>query len=99
MLSFLFGDFLLAISRTTPGWAAAGFIADFTVPFILSPYFALWQETTPPDLQGRVFATRDMVQVMSQPFGYLAGGLLADHLFEPAPCCLNATYSFQLLRG
>ncbi|HNT77802.1 MAG TPA: MFS transporter, partial [Anaerolineae bacterium] len=30
------------------------------------------------------FATRDMVQVMSQPVGYLMGGLLADRVFEPA---------------
>lgn len=83
MLSFFFGDFLFAISRTTAGWAIAGFIADFTALFLVSPYFALWQEVVPPDVQGRVFATREMAQVISQPFGYLAGGLLADHLFEP----------------
>ena len=84
MASFLFGDFLLAVSRSVPGWAMAGFIADFTIPFIVSPYFAFWQEVVPPDVQGRVFSTREMVQVTAQPFGYLAGGLLADHLFEPA---------------
>ncbi len=84
MISFLFGDFLIAISRSTPGWAIAGFIAELTVPFIVSPYYALWQEIVPPDVQGRVFATREMVQVTSQPVGFLAGGLLADHLFEPA---------------
>jgi len=55
-----------------------------SIPFIVSPYFALWQELVPLDVQGRVFSTRDMVQVLSQPFGYLAGGLLADRLFEPA---------------
>jgi DHA3 family macrolide efflux protein-like MFS transporter len=84
LLSFLFGDFLFAIGRSTVGWAFAGFIADFTIPFIVSPYFALWQEIVPADVQGRVFATREMAQVTSQPFGYLLGGLLADHLFEPA---------------
>jgi len=25
-----------------------------------------------------------MLQVLSQPIGFLAGGLLADHVFEPA---------------
>ena len=84
LLSFLFGDFLFAIGRSTVGWALAGFIADFTIPFIVSPYYALWQEQVPQDVQGRVFATREMAQVTSQPVGYLAGGLLADHLFEPA---------------
>lgn len=84
MLSFLLGDFLFAISRTTAGWALAGFIADFTALFLVSPYFAIWQEVVEPDVQGRVFAARETAQVVSQPFGYLGGGLLADHLFEPA---------------
>ena len=84
MLSFLFGDFLFGISRGVPGWSIAGFISDFTIPFIVSPYFALWQEVVQPDVQGRVFAAREAAQVLSQPFGYLAGGLLADKILEPA---------------
>jgi len=82
--SFLVGDFMTAISRTTAGWAAAGFLSELAIPFIVSPYFALWQEWVPPDVQGRVFSSRDMVQVAAQPVGYLMGGLLADRLFEPA---------------
>ncbi|RPI33723.1 MAG: MFS transporter, partial [Chloroflexota bacterium] len=83
MFSFLLGDLMMAVSRSVGGWAFAGFFAELTIPFIISPYFALWQELTPPDVQGRIFATRDMIQVTSQPVGYLAGGLLADRLFEP----------------
>ncbi len=83
MLSFLVFDALMAISTTATGWIAAGLLAEFTIAFIVSPYFAIWQEKVPADVQGRVFATREMVQVTSQPIGYLAGGLLADHLFEP----------------
>jgi hypothetical protein len=66
------------------GWSIAGFLADFSIPFIVSPYYALWQEAVPPDVQGRVFATREMVQVTAQPFGFLAAGFLADRVFEPA---------------
>ena len=84
MLSFTVGDLLIAISRSTLGWSIAGFLAELTIPFIVSPYFALWQEIIPADVQGKVFSTRDMFQILSQPFGYLAGGLLADYLFEPA---------------
>jgi predicted MFS family arabinose efflux permease len=84
MISFLICDFLTAVSRSPLGWAAAGFLAELTIPLIVSPYFAIWQELVPPDVQGRVFATREMAQVASQPLGYLAGGLLADRLFEPA---------------
>jgi MFS transporter, DHA3 family, macrolide efflux protein len=83
MLSFLVCDAMMAVSTSTAGWIAAGLLAEITIAFIVSPYFAIWQEQVPTDVQGRVFAMREMVQVTSQPLGYLAGGLLADHLFEP----------------
>ncbi len=83
-LSFLICDFMTATSKSVSGWSVAGFLSELTIPFIVSPYYALWQERIPPDVQGRLFATRDMVQVMSQPVGYLMGGLLADRVFEPA---------------
>ncbi len=83
-LSFALGDLLTALSRDVTGWAVAGFLAEFSIPFIISPYFALWQELVPADVQGRVFSSRNMVQIGAQPLGYLFGGLLADRLFEPA---------------
>lgn len=83
-LSFLFCDFMTATSRSVLGWCVAGFLSELTIPFIDCPYVALWQERIPPDVQGRVFATRDMVQISAQPIGYLLGGVLADRLFEPA---------------
>lgn len=83
-LSFLICDFLMGISRSMAGWSIAGFLSDFGIPFIVSPYYALWQEVVPPDVQGRVFSTREMVQVTAQPFGFLAAGFLADRVFEPA---------------
>jgi hypothetical protein len=82
--SFLACDFLTAVSRSTLGWSVAGFLSELSIPFIVSPYFALWQEIVPAEVQGRVFSTREMVQVSSQPIGYLLGGILADRLFEPA---------------
>ncbi|MEM5775893.1 MAG: MFS transporter, partial [Anaerolineaceae bacterium] len=84
MLSFIVCDFMMAVSRNTWMWSIAGFLTDFSIPFIVSPYYALWQERVPPDVQGRVFSTREMLQVSSQPLGYLAGGILADQVFGPA---------------
>jgi MFS family permease len=83
-LSFLICDAIMALSHSVYGWSIAGFLSELTIPLIVSPYFALWQELVPSDVQGRVFSTREMVQVASQPIGYLLGGLLADHIFEPA---------------
>ncbi len=84
LLCFLICDFMTATSRTVWGWSVAGFLSELSIPFIVSPYFALWQELVPPDVQGRVFSMRGMVQVGAQPLGYLLGGLLADYVFEPA---------------
>lgn len=83
-LSFLICDAIMAVSRSVYGWSVAGFLSELTIPLIVSPYIALWQELIPPDVQGRVFSTREMIQISSQPIGYLLGGLMADRIFEPA---------------
>jgi hypothetical protein len=95
-LSFLICDAGMAVSDSVVGWSIAGFLAELTIPFIVSPYFALWQEIVPPDVQGRVFSIREMIQVASQPVGYLLGGLMADRLFEPA---LQSPGWFSMLVG
>jgi MFS family permease len=95
-LSFLICDAGMAVSRSVSGWAIAGFLAELTIPFIVSPYFALWQEIVPPDVQGRVFSIREMIQIASQPIGYLLGGLMADRLFEPA---MQSSGWFSMLVG
>jgi len=83
MLSFLVCDAMMALSHSVAGWITAGLLAEFSIAFIVSPYYAIWQEQVPTDVQGKVFAMREMIQVASQPLGYLAGGLLADQIFEP----------------
>jgi len=83
-LSFLICDFLTAVSRNPLSWSISGFLSELSIPFMVSPYYALWQVIVPPDVQGKVFSVREMVQVSSQPIGYLIGGLLADLVFEPA---------------
>ena len=83
--AFIFvGDGLFAFGRSLPVWVLAGFISNMSVPFISAPNQAIWQAKTPPELQGRVFALRGMLQMVTIPIGYLAAGPLADHIFEPA---------------
>ena len=83
MISFGICDFLTASSRSVWSWSVAGFLSELSIPFIVSPYYSIWQERVPPDVQGRVFSAREMIQTSPNPVGYLLGGLLADHLFEP----------------
>jgi MFS family permease len=81
--SFLFCDFFTAVSRSVWSWSIAGFISELTIPFMVSPFYSIWQEKVPGDVQGRVFAVREMLLSSPSPAGYLLGGLLADHFFEP----------------
>jgi len=83
-VSFILGDGTFAFGRTLPIWIMAGFISNLSVPFISSPNQAVWQAKTPPELQGRVFALRGMLQMVTIPFGYLVAGPVADYIFEPA---------------
>ncbi|MEM9008669.1 MAG: MFS transporter [Cyanobacteria bacterium P01_F01_bin.86] len=55
----------------------------FTYPFISSCNQSLWQSHIPPEIQGRVFSIKLMVEWLFLPVGYLTAGILSDHLFEP----------------
>jgi MFS transporter, DHA3 family, macrolide efflux protein len=82
--SFLLGDLLFATGQAVPVWVVAAFATTFFIPFIDGGYLAIWQSKVHPAVQGRVFSVRTMIQQATRPFGYLAGGLLADHVFGPA---------------
>jgi MFS family permease len=82
--SFLFGDFLFAVGRSLSVWALAALVSAVFIPLLLSCYESIWQSTIPPDVQGRVFSAKNMIQIGSMPFGYLLAGFLADQVFEPA---------------
>ena len=44
---------------------------------------AIWQAKVPPQLQGRVFAIRQISAISASPIAFLSAGLLADRVFEP----------------
>jgi MFS family permease len=44
---------------------------------------AIWQSKVPPNLQGRVFAIRQLSAIASSPVAFLLAGWLADRIFEP----------------
>ena len=83
-LSFLLGDFLLALGRNVQIWALAAFLAALFIPFISSAHRAIWQAKVAPEVQGRVFSVKGMLELVPMPLGYLLAGPLADRWFEPA---------------
>ena len=44
---------------------------------------AIWQSKVPPNLQGRVFAIRQVSAIIASPPAFLVAGWLADRVFEP----------------
>jgi len=83
-VSFLLGDFLLAVGRTVPAWGLGAVLGAFFIPFIVAADRTIWQTKVAPALQGRVFAVQGMLRNCFFPVGFLLAGPLADWLFEPA---------------
>jgi len=63
--------------------ALGAFMAHFAIAIGSSCNQTLWQNKVEPDVQGRVFATQQMVTQAAAPLGFIVAGFLADKLFEP----------------
>lgn len=74
---------LAAFQTALPLLALAAFLFFISLPISRSSAQGIWQSKVPAHLQGRVFATRDMLAISATPLAYLVAGPLADYLFEP----------------
>jgi MFS transporter, DHA3 family, macrolide efflux protein len=76
---------ILLIGLRPEVWLAAigAVIAHFSIPFAAASNQAIWQAKIPQEMQGRVFAIRQMVARSMTPLAFLIVGPLADHVFEP----------------
>jgi MFS family permease len=64
-------------------WLVISFVAWSMTPLINSSNQAIWQAKVPPDIQGRVFATRRLIAWLVSPLAQFLAGPLADRFFEP----------------
>lgn len=74
----------LGLSHTFIGWLVASVITSLVIPLINSSNQAIWQAKVPPDVQGRVFATRRLIAWLVSPLAQYIAGPLADQVFEPS---------------
>jgi predicted MFS family arabinose efflux permease len=79
----LLGQVVLGAGQMLTLWLVGGFFNSFFIPFLNGGNQAIWQAKVAPDVQGRVFAARRIIAQVTAPLGMLAGGLLADRVFEP----------------
>lgn len=78
-----FGIILIGLRPEAWLVAVGASIAHFAMPFSAASDQAIWQMKVPQELQGRVFAIRQMVSRSIMPLAYLLVGPLADRVFEP----------------
>jgi DHA3 family macrolide efflux protein-like MFS transporter len=78
------GMIALGLSQALPGWLVAGFFTSMLVPLINGSNQAIWQAKVPPDIQGRVFASRRLIAWLVTPLSQLVAGPLADRVLGPA---------------
>lgn len=78
------GLIVLSITQTMSVKISAALTCGFCSPFPDSSNQAIWMSKVKPELQGRVFAARDLVTQIAIPLGAAIAGPLADRFFEPA---------------
>ncbi len=66
------------------GLAIAAFVVGLAVPLVNASTQVIWQTKVPPELQGRIFATRQVLVGAMLPLALLLAGPLSDDVFEPA---------------
>ncbi len=59
------------------------FGAHLSIAIVYGSNQSIWQTKVGPDVQGRVFATQQMVARAASPLAYLLAGPLADRVFNP----------------
>ena len=87
VLSFelLSGACFMLIGLRPAFWSTAlgVFGAHATIAIIYGSNQAIWQSKVAPEVQGRVFATQQMIARAATPLAFLLAGPLAERVFEP----------------
>ena len=71
------------LRESAPLIAAAAFVFMLGFPILNACSQAIWQTKVAPEVQGRVFAIRQMVALSAIPLAQLVAGPLSDRVFRP----------------
>ncbi|HEY69344.1 MAG TPA: MFS transporter [Anaerolineae bacterium] len=84
VLTAIVGRVWFGLGYDTLSWLLPSFFVFFFIPISNGSTAAIWLAKTPPDVQGRVFATRRFAAQFCLPLSALLAGPLAERVFEPA---------------
>ena len=75
---------IFGLGQSLTIWLPSQFFSSLNFPLLESSETALWMETVPPRLQGRVFAANSFVLELVSAISTLIAGPLSDRFLEPA---------------
>ncbi|MGF1481579.1 MAG: MFS transporter [Cyanophyceae cyanobacterium] len=87
LLGFMFlgglSIFVAGLRPSIPLVALASFLGFSGWPIVSAASQVIFQKKSPPELQGRIFACKQMFSASALPLAYGVAGALADRIFEP----------------
>lgn len=83
LLSMSTENFFLAFGRSMPVWCLGALFGWIAIPLMNANLDVVFRKRIPIEMQGRVYSARNTLQFFTIPIGYMAGGFLVDHVFEP----------------
>lgn len=99
ILAMGLGLVLIGIQPSLITVVAGIILINATHPIAGGSSQAIWQSKVPSELQGRVFAIRQVSAIASTPVAFLVAGTLADRLFEPLMADRGGTLTAVLGAG
>jgi DHA3 family macrolide efflux protein-like MFS transporter len=84
MFYCLFGNVFFALGQGLASWVPLILLAGLGSNVGIATSQAILQAKVAPDVQGRVFSARRLLTWFPDTFTPILGGLLADHIMEPA---------------
>lgn len=82
-LSMSTENFLLSLGRSPWVWYLGSVLGWLVIPLMNANLDVVMRGSIPAAMQGRVYSVRNSLQFFTIPLGYLLGGALVDHVFEP----------------
>lgn len=79
-----FSKMVFGLGRSSAVWLPAQFCSSLHFPLLGSSETAIWMEKVAPEMQGRIFATNEIVLQLASAIAALMAGPLVDRVFEPA---------------
>lgn len=83
LISMSTENFLLSLGRSPWVWYLGAVLGWLVIPLMNANLNVILRSHIPTGLQGRVYSVRNSLQFFTIPLGYLLGGALVDHVFEP----------------